>query len=159
MAVVRVFLGILGLFAGVSAAQADSASIGNPFKEYADPNAVVAAVQTAFDAKPGQAVRLAVYDSADSFLEFAAVKHQGALDDTGLALVRFLGLKPGVYAFVAYLDQNGDGKLNRGALGAPKEPVAFSNGVVPKLRRPRFDETKVDVAPGSVVVITLKNAP
>ena len=48
--------------------------------------------------------------------------------------------------------------LNRGkVLGRPKEPVAFSNGVVPKLRKPRYDETKVAVAPGSVVVITLKD--
>jgi uncharacterized protein (DUF2141 family) len=67
-------------------------------------------------------------------------------------------LAPGEYAFAAYLDENGDGKLNRGkVLGRPKEPVAFSNGVKPKLRKPRYDETKVSVAPGSVVVITLED--
>lgn len=155
---------LTGLVAGfgaatmaTAAAQADSLGAANPFSKYSDPQSVVAAVQTTFDAQPGQAVRLSVYDSKDAFLEVAAVKHQGALDDTGLALVRFYGLKPGEYAFTAYLDVNGDGKLNRGPLGAPKEPVAFSNGVVPKLRRPKFDETKVAVSPGSVVVITLED--
>lgn len=140
-----------------AAAQADSLGVSDPFAKYSDPQSVVAAVQTAFDAQSGQAVRLSVYDSKDAFLDVAAVKHQGALDETGLALVRFYGLEPGEYAFAAYLDENGDGKLNRGPLGAPKEPVAFSNGVVPKLRRPKFDETKVAIEPGSVVVITLKD--
>jgi len=46
--------------------------------------------------------------------------------------------------------------LNRGkVIGRPKEPLAFSNGVKPKLRKPRFEEAKVDVVPGSVVVLTL----
>ena len=147
----------IGIAALLGAAQADSLSPLNPFAKYADPTGVVAAVQTTFDAEAGRMVRLSVYNSEDNFLEMASMKHQGALDDSGLALVRFLGLKPGHYAFVAYLDENDDGKLNRNALGAPTEPVAFSNGIVPRLRRPRFDETKVDVEPGSVVVITLKD--
>ena len=138
-------------------AKADSLDPAAHFEQYADPMSVVAAVRADFSAAGGQRVRLSVYDSEDNFLEMAAIKHQGDLDDTGLALVRFYGLTPGDYAFVAYLDENGDGKLNRGPLGAPKEPYAFSNGVVPKLRRPKFDDAKVNVAPGSVVVMTLKD--
>ena len=153
----RVLLGIGVLLAGMSIAHADNVPSGNSFAQYSDPKSVVAAVQTAFKAEAGQAVRLAVYDSEDNFLEMAAVKHQGVLDGSGLAVVRFLGLAPGDYAFAAYLDENGDGRLNRGALGIPKEPIAFSNGVIPRLRRPAFSETKVDVAPGSVVVITLED--
>lgn len=148
-------LAMLG--SGASGAVADShGKLENPDR-YSDPQSVVAAVQTAFDAASGQRVRLSVYDNEDNFLQMAAIKHQGALDESGVALVRFYGLKPGAYAFVAYLDENGDGKLNRGPLGAPREPLAFSNGVVPKLRRPKFDEAKVDVEPGSVVVITLND--
>ena len=145
------------LVLGASGAFADSHGKRADLDQYSDPRSVVAAVQTAFDAASGQRVRLSVYDSEDNFLQMAAIKHQGAIDETGVALVRFYGLKPGAYAFVAYLDENGDGKLNRGPLGAPREPFAFSNGVVPKLRRPKFDEAKVEVEPGSVVVITLKD--
>lgn len=138
-------------------ASADNAPSSDPFSKYAEPGSVVAAVQTRFQAPVGRPVRLTVYDSKKNFLEMAAVKHEGVLDETGLALVQFRGLPAGQYSFAAYLDENADGKLNRSALGVPKEPVAFSNGVVPKLRKPGFDETKVDVAPGSVVVITLEH--
>jgi len=115
-------------------------------------------VKTDFIAAPGQAVRLTIYDSEDAFLHQARAKHEAVLGNDGVAVLPLADLEPGEYAFAAYLDENGDGVLNRGkVLGRPKEPVAFSNGVVPKLRKPRYDETKVPVAPGEVVVITLKD--
>lgn len=130
----------------------------NLFSVYADPVIPVAAVQTTFDVVPGKAVRLAVYDSKEAFLENARAKHQAPVDARGLAVLPLAGLEAGEYAFAVYLDLNGDGKLNRGKfLGRPKEPVAFSNGAKAKLRKPRFDEAKVTVEPGSVVVITLND--
>lgn len=153
----RKFLGIGLLLAGAGAAHADSAPGPNPFLKFANPSGAVAAVQTAFAAEPGKAVRLAIYDSEEAFLEQARAKLEATLDETGLALLP-LELEPGQYAFAAYLDENGDGKLNRGKiLGRPKEPVAFSNGAKAKLRKPHFDEAKVDVTVGSVVVITLED--
>lgn len=137
----------------LGSALADNAPTVEDFSRYSDPMSVVLAVRTEFNAVGG-AVRLSVYDEK-AFLEQAAVKHQAVVNAEGLAVVPIRGLAPGAYAFVAYYDENGDGKLNRGALGQPKEPIAFSNGVKPKLRKPRFDETKVDVAPGVVVVMTL----
>jgi uncharacterized protein (DUF2141 family) len=154
--VVRKLLGIGILIAGITAAQADSAPAGNPFIKYANPYGAVAAVHTIFDAEPGKSVRIAVYDSEEAFLENALTKLSAPLDATGLALVPLGNLAPGEYAFAVYLDENGDGKLNRGKLlGRPKEPVAFSNGAKAKLRKPHFDEAKVVIAPGEVVVITL----
>lgn len=151
----RKFLGIVLLLAGSSVAHADSAPGVNPFAKYANPRSAVAAVQTTFSGAAGKAVRLIVYDSKEAFLERARAKLEATLDETGLAVLP-LDLAPGQYAFAAYLDENGDGKLNRGKiLGRPKEPVAFSNGAKAKLRKPHFDEAKVDVTPGSVVVITL----
>ncbi|MEX0643686.1 MAG: DUF2141 domain-containing protein [Parvularculaceae bacterium] len=137
----------------VGAALADNAPLVDDFSKYSDPTGVVLAVKTEFNAVGG-AVRLSVYDEG-AFLEQAAMKQNGVVNEDGLALVPIRGLRPGAYAFVAYYDENGDGKLNRGALGQPKEPIAFSNGVRPKLRKPRFEEAKVDVAPGAVVVLTL----
>jgi len=138
-----------------SAAFADSAPLAEPFARYADPASVVLAVKAGFPATGG-AVRLSVYDDDRSFLQTAILKFNATVDDDGVAVMPLRGLSPGAYAFVAYYDANGDGRLNRGGvLGKPKEPVAFSNGVKPKLRRPHFDETKVEVQPGSVVVLTL----
>ncbi len=174
----RGLLGIGVLIAGLGAAPAGSADMAatevtpveivaddivagavvNLFSVYADPLIPVAAIQTTFDVVPGKAIRLAVYDSEEAFLENARAKHQAPVDARGLAVLPLAGLEPGEYAFAVYLDLNGDGKLNRGKfLGRPKEPVAFSNGAKAKLRKPRFDEAKVTVEPGSVVVITLND--
>ena len=100
-------------------------------------------------------MRLSVYDSAGSFLETALAKIEAPVDETGVAIVTMGALAEGDYAFVAYYDENGDGVLNRGALGLPKERYAFSNGVRPKLRRPKFDDAKVTVRSGSLVVLRI----
>jgi uncharacterized protein (DUF2141 family) len=140
------------MFSGV--AFADSAPSPDPFARFAAAGSVVLAVQTA-SASEGGEVRLSVYDSADNFLEMAAIKHHAQITDDGVAILTLRGLKEGEYAFVAYHDQNGDGKLNRSFIGAPTEPLIFSNNVRPKLRKPTFEETKVNVRPGSVVVMTI----
>ncbi|GAB4520690.1 MAG: hypothetical protein Kow00133_07270 [Amphiplicatus sp.] len=138
-----------------AAASADDAPDLDSVTPPAEAEAVVLAVRAAARATDG-AVRLMVYDDAAAFLEQAAAKYEARLDPEGVARLPLADLAPGAYAFVAYLDENGDGRLNRGGLlGRPKEPYAFSNGVKPKLRRPRFEEAKVDVAPGARVVITL----
>lgn len=136
-------------------ASADSAPAPVDLSRFADPAAIVLAVRAEF-APAGGAVRLSAYEEA-AFLEAPAAKAAGTIDDEGIAVLSLPELAPGTYAFVAYYDKNGDGKLNRGALGKPKEPYVFSNDVKPKLRKPRFEETRVAVAPGEVVVLTLKD--
>lgn len=128
----------------------------DPIAVMADAGSAVIAVQLS-GVEVGGRVGLTVYDSEASFLETPAAKHEARFNDQGVALVRLSDLKPGDYSFVAYFDENGDGKLNRSAIGKPKEPFVFSQNVKPKLRKPTFDETKVSVAPGEVVVLTLKS--
>lgn len=152
---------LFGGFAGAAvlmlgAAFADSAPLPDPFSKFSAGDAVVLAVRSEF-APPGGHVRLSVFADAATFLERAAVKRDATVNDEGVALITLRGLAPGDYAFVAYYDENGDGKLNRNALGKPKEPYVFSNDVRPKLRKPTFDETKVAIAPGEVVVMTLED--
>ena len=118
--------------------------------------ATVLNVETDFDAAGGR-VRVTVYDSEENFLEQAAAKFESTIGPRRLATVNLDGLETGDYAFVAYYDKNGDGKLNRSALGWPKEPYAFSNGVKPKLRKPKFDEAKVDVAPGAIITLKISD--
>lgn len=145
----------LGAFAACGAV-AGNLMPSSDLQRFSDPASVVLAIRTEFPAAGG-AVRLSVYDGEAHFLEEALLKQQAVVDETGVALMSFKDLAPGAYAFVAYFDANGDGELNRGGvLGKPKEPFAFSNGVRPKLRKPRFDEAAVDVAPGAVVVLTLE---
>jgi uncharacterized protein (DUF2141 family) len=145
---------VLGTAFAAAAANADSAPAAEASANYADPDSVIVAARADF-APPGGAVRFVAFDEA-TFLEEAAAKGEAVIGEDGLAVVALKNLQPGAYAFVAYYDRNGDGKLNRGrVLGKPKEPFAFSNGVRPKLRKPRFEEAKVDVAPGAVIVLTI----
>lgn len=154
--------GILAGFAagaialGIGVAFADNAPMPNPFSRFSTADAVVLAVRSEL-APAGGHVRVAVYDCAATFLESAAAKHEAIVNEEGFALLTLADLRPGDYAFVAYYDRNGDGKLNRNVLGKPKEPYIFSNDVRPKLRKPTFNEAKVQVAPGEVVVLTLKD--
>jgi uncharacterized protein (DUF2141 family) len=145
---------LAALFLGSGAAVADSAPDHDPYARLASGDAIVLAVKA--KAPEGAPVRLTVYDSASTFLEQPASRHQATIGIDGLAVVKLNGLKAGEYSFVAYLDENGDGKLNRNALGKPKEPYIFSNDVKPKLKKPSFDETKISVSPGEVVVLTLR---
>lgn len=152
-----VISGLAGAMAiGFGAAFADSAPMPDPFSKFSAADSVVLAVKSDF-APAGGHVRVTVYDGAASFLEAAAGKHDATVNDEGFALFALEDLKPGEYAFVAYYDENGDGKLNRNVVGKPKEPYIFSNDVRPKLRKPTFDETKVAVALGEVVVLTLED--
>ncbi len=154
MGVVRTVLASIALTVFATAALAESAApLGLYSLKSAGP---VAAVQTTFAAEPGQAVRITIYSNEDDFLETPYAKREGRINENGLAVVPLPDLEPGEYSLAAYLDENGDGKLNRGKiLGFPKEPVAFSNGVKPTLGKPSFKETKVSVNADSVVVITL----
>lgn len=153
----RILAGLSGAVAfGLGAAFADNAPSPDFFSKFSAADAVVLAIRSDF-APAGGHVRLTVFDDQTTFLEKAAGKHEGTVDDAGLTLITLKDLKPGEYAFVAYLDENDDGRLNRNALGKPKEPYIFSNDVKPKLRKPTFDETKVEVAPGEVVVLTLED--
>ncbi|MDZ7629378.1 MAG: DUF2141 domain-containing protein [Parvularculaceae bacterium] len=145
---------VAALLLGVAPAGADSMPTPNPLAGLTSDDAVVLAVKS--EAPAGKEVRLTVYDNPSTFLEIPASRHHATVGSDGLAIVKVDGLKAGEYAIVAYLDENGDGRLNRNALGKPKEPFIFSNDVKPKLKKPSFDETKVSVGPGEVVVLTLK---
>lgn len=153
----RKLLGIGVLLAAAATAHAEKLSDAvNLYSVHANPTMAVVAVDTSFAVEAGKAVRLTVYDSEEGFLETPRAKFEAQINQSGIAVLPLEGLDPGVYAFAAYLDEDGDGKLKRGKiLGRPKEPIAFSNGVKIKMRKPNFGETKVNVAPGDVIVITL----
>ena len=95
--------------------------------------------------KPVGAVRLMVYSTEETFLLEPIAKLQAPIDEDGVAVFQIPGLEAGRYSFAAYHDENGDGVLNRNAIGLPREAFAFSNGVRPKLRRPSFKRTAVNV--------------
>ncbi len=158
-AVLRVFMSIVATVVAITSlittSVADDLPIANPFLRYSNPHEAVLAVQTKFNIENGM-VHVSVYENADQFLKTPKARLEATLDDTGLALFSLAELNPQDYSFVVYLDENIDGRLNRNLIGKPNEPFIFSNGIRPNLRKPTFDETKVSVFPGAVIVMTIE---
>lgn len=59
------------------------------------------------------------------------------------------------YAVSAFLDENGNGRLDRNAFGLPKEPWGVSNNARPALRAPRFSEARFSVGAGQKKTVQL----
>lgn len=49
-------------------------------------------------------------------------------------------LQSGTYAISAYIDMNDNEKLDENFFGKPKEPYFLSNGFIPKLSKPDFED-------------------
>lgn len=67
---------------------------------------------------------------------------------SGATVVSFAGVLPGDYAIAAFYDLNGNQKLDKNLLGAPKEPVAVSNNVSAKWAVPEFAAARITLAAG-----------
>lgn len=55
------------------------------------------------------------------------------------------GLEPDVYGITLIDDENEDGKINKNFVGMPKEGFGFSNFFMTKMKKPSFDDFKVDL--------------
>lgn len=99
---------------------------------------------------------LAVYSNPATWMQAeraaAGVRLGPGLAGSGAVL---RDLPPGKYAIAAFVDVNGDGKLNTNMLGIPVEPYGFS-GSGGFLGTPDFDSAAVNVGAGPTQVrITL----
>lgn len=62
----------------------------------------------------------------------------------GETFVTVRGLPPGRYAVQAFHDENGNGHVDRGLLGIPKEGIGFSNDAPIRLGPPKFAAAAFD---------------
>ncbi|HRI28898.1 MAG TPA: DUF2141 domain-containing protein [Chitinophagales bacterium] len=90
------------------------------------------------------AVYLAVYKSRQDFGNSEGLFKSARLNPNGKTSVIFSlpDLEFGVYAVGVYQDINGNGKLDTGFFGIPKEPYGFSNNFRPVFSGPTFDNCK-----------------
>src|SRR3954463_3879175 len=61
-------------------------------------------------------------------------------------------LDPGQYAIILFHDENGNGKLDKNALGVPTEPYGFSNNVQGFLGPPAFEKAVMQINAGDKAV-------
>jgi uncharacterized protein (DUF2141 family) len=73
----------------------------------------------------------------------------------GTVELRIQDVRPGAYAIAVFLDQNGNGRLDR-FFFIPTEPFGFSNDVG-RSRPPSFEAAKVNIRePATTVVVRLQ---
>jgi len=96
-------------------------------------------------------VRVAVFNSADTF-PVKPVRAVGTPAREGKVRLVVADLPAGDYAFAVYHDVNGNGKLDRNAVGMPTEDYAFSNNAMGKRGAPGFDDARVVLPAGGASV-------
>lgn len=87
-------------------------------------------------------VRCALFDSADGFpshVNRAVATTRSEVHDRR-ATCTFTGIHPGVYAVIAYHDENGNSKFDRNWIGMPTEGHATSNDVKTLVTVPKFKD-------------------
>ena len=104
-------------------------------------------------------ILIGLYDSLETFTRAIELSDKdGFLNDpdrfAAVALRANVALKsavvltnldPGQYAIILFHDENGNGKLDKNALGVPTEPYGFSNNVRGFLGPPSFEEAVMKV--------------
>lgn len=109
------------------------------------------------DVKTAQGqMMVALYDSAAGFLK-RGVATGAAPAAAGSTTVVFKDVPPGDYGIALYHDANGNGKMDRNALGLPLEDYAFSNNALGNMGPPSFEQAKFSVPQaGAAVTISLR---
>lgn len=69
--------------------------------------------------------------------------------------VRFAGRAPGTYALSAVHDENGNGVLDTGPLGIPREGYGASNDARRPFAPPRYEDAAVAWRPGRALRVTV----
>lgn len=141
--------------AGAPAAPADAQAELAMYQAGAGPSAaplrvrITGAQATGAD-EPGGAVRAVLYGSREAFLVRPQARLDVPVEGREPVVAEFASLAPGDYAVVVFHDVNGNGVLDRGAFGVPLEPIGFSNGFVPGLSRPDFEDVRVRHSGGAL---------
>jgi uncharacterized protein (DUF2141 family) len=65
----------------------------------------------------------------------------------GTRHLRFENLEPGSYAVTLFHDENANARLDT-LLGVPREGFGFSRNPVVRFAAPRFDNVRIELAPG-----------
>jgi uncharacterized protein (DUF2141 family) len=104
-------------------------------------------------------VALALFDDRESFDAGArelAVRTATIRLADGAGEWRVEDLPPGVYALKAYLDRNGNGRLDRGKLGIPSEPYGFSNEARGRVGPPSWEKARFAIHGPSAISVRLR---
>ena len=109
--------------------------------------------------KSGGKVYVAFYNREADFLkkEKMCMGRTVEINAKGSATISFENIASGTYAIAAFLDENGNGKMDTNFFGIPKEKYGFSNNIRPMMRAATFKEASFAVTnKESTIYIKLK---
>jgi uncharacterized protein (DUF2141 family) len=95
-------------------------------------------------------VRIGVFDAAEEFPYGASLKGLAVAGDAKNIRIEVTGLPPGRYAISLMQDFNGNEKLDKYAIGMPKEPYGFSGKW--KRRAASFDDAIIELQSGGTEI-------
>jgi uncharacterized protein (DUF2141 family) len=81
------------------------------------------------------------YEKQETYKKFAFEK-KNVIKGT---LILTCDLQPGIYGITLVDDENENGTLDKSFFGMPKEGFGFSNFYMEKLKKPSFDDFKVNL--------------
>ena len=106
-------------------------------------------VQVSVPAGRSGVVMAAVFDQAQGFPRGAALRTGVAQPIQGKAVFQFPDLPTGNYAVTAFLDENGNSKLDANVFNLPTEPYGFSRNARGFAGPPEFAEAAFRLEEGS----------
>ncbi len=107
-----------------------------------------------FNKAPSQGTIICMlYDTANSFGDLREASHVARFSLGRANPIRLTNIPAGTYALVVFLDDNGNGFLDKNFIGIPREPIGFSNQYRPKgppsFKRAKFtlraDQSRTEV--------------
>lgn len=87
----------------------------------------------------GKTVHLAIYSQRDQFPSEIKAFMRTSFISTDKNGVAGFEIPYGEYAVAVFVDENGNGKLDKNIFGFPKEQFGFSNDFRPKTSAPKFE--------------------
>ena len=104
--------------------------------------------------KPGAGyVVLSLFSSPENYMTRPVADRAMKVKDADKVTFVLGDLAKGRYSISVYYDENGNGELDTGLFGIPKELVGFSNNAKGLFGPPSFDDSSFDLkAPASMVI-------
>ncbi|MFO0599371.1 MAG: DUF2141 domain-containing protein [Myxococcaceae bacterium] len=99
----------------------------------------------------------ALFNAAEGFPGASPIIGGATSADASAATVpcQFAALPAGDYAISVFQDEDGNGKLDLNAFGAPIEGYGASNNQLPAAEAPHFDDSKVHLDDGQTLTLTI----
>ena len=94
---------------------------------------------------------LTVYDSGSNWLRSGMLREAQTVGGRGTVTFS-IELPPGEYAFHAFQDLDGNGRMRTNFIGIPREPTAVSNDATGRFGPPRFRDASIAVGEAPVSV-------